>query len=444
MDHLNRTDAERMAFGYCSASSSGCMTRFLLKEIELPADQDYAEQHEARVVLNAAGTVRYLVRATGAAAFLDAHSHPFPGMPHPSETDEWAAQKQYTSLQTPSPGAGLIRIIRSADSRIWASVHTGADTEPHALREIRVHGTEGWEIVVPVNAATRRSQEGARELDHRTLACLGETGLAQTRSLTVGVIGVGGVGSMVVRLLAGVVGSLIIIDPDKLEAHNAPRVWFAGEHSKGSKVLAAKRALRTAFPELKVRTSTDSFPSTRTKELLGEVDFLFVCPDHNAVRYAASRFAAHTFTPLVEVGCGGRARAGVLSALGYHVRLQTPGGPCLACNGLDLSKLEDPSTTEEKKRIGYLEEGDEVAGELAGLTTRAAADAFDVFLRYCTRYAGKPPLHIYGDALHFKTLDLTGSYAAGRECPTCGPAVSGVLRTGGDRILERPVSKAAR
>lgn len=74
----------------------------------------------------------------------------------------------------------------------------------------------------------------------------------------------------------------------------------------------------------------------------------------------------------------------------------------------------------------------------------AKSDAVDVFLRYCTRYASKPPLHIYGDALHFKTLDLTGSYAAGRECPTFGSAVSGVFSAGGDQILERPVSEYAR
>lgn len=79
---------------------------------------------------------------------------------------------------------------------------------------------------------------------------------------------------------------------------------------------------------------------------------------------------------------------GKLSSLGYHVRLQIPGGPCLVCNGLDTSRLEDPSTTETKRANNYVENGQEVAGELACLTTRAAADAVDVFLRYCTGYIG--------------------------------------------------------
>jgi hypothetical protein len=155
---------------------------------------------------------------------------------------------------------------------------------------------------------------------------------------------------------------------------------------------------------------------------LAGVDFLFVCPDHNAVRFSASRFAAANLLPLIEVGCGGKVTEDELSALGYHVRLQVPGGACLCCNGLDVTKLEDPSTSEAKKQYEYIEDGSDIPGELAPLTTRAAADAVDVFLRYCTGYAGTPPLHLYNDSLHLKTLDLTDSYSAQPGCPACGVA----------------------
>lgn len=226
---------------------------------------------------------------------------------------------------------------------------------------------------------------------------------------------------MVVRLLAGIIGSLILVDPDHLEPHNAPRVWFAGERSRGPKVAVAARALRRAFPTIKVVSCAEAFPSRKSTRLLEDADFLFVCPDHNAVRYAAARFAAERMTPLVEVGCGGRTDSNSLTALGYHARLQVPGGPCLACNGLDLSKLEDPSTTSSKRRAGYLDNSDNLAGELGCLTARAAADAVDLFLRYCTQYAGEPRMHIYGDTLNYKTLDLTNSYCPTVGCPICMP-----------------------
>jgi hypothetical protein len=67
------------------------------------------------------------------------------------------------------------------------------------------------------------------------------------------------------------------------------------------------------------------------------------------VRYGTAREAACHMTPLVSaVGCGGKRSGGVLHALGYQVRLQISGGPCLPCNGPDLRELEDPATTTYK------------------------------------------------------------------------------------------------
>ena len=97
LQHLSGHE-ERMAFGYCSASRSAQGTRLLLRTVELPRDHEYAAQHPAGVVLGAAATIPYLLRAKGAAAMLDAHSHPFAEVPIPSRTDDEAAKHQYTSL----------------------------------------------------------------------------------------------------------------------------------------------------------------------------------------------------------------------------------------------------------------------------------------------------------------------------------------------------------
>jgi molybdopterin/thiamine biosynthesis adenylyltransferase len=434
--HLTGTTAERMAFGYCSLITSDAVQRFVLHELALPNDREYSVQHSAGVRLGAVDAVPYLIRARGAGAFLDVHAHPSCVDPRPSRTDDEAAGRQLEALQGPAPGSALVRMIVSADTRIWAAVHSRVADRPGRVSEVQVHGPRGGELIIPTNSERRECS--AREIDSRTLACLGETRLSLTRSLTVGVIGVGGVGSMVARLLAGVVGQLILVDPDKLEPHNVPRLWFAGWRNRGSKALAARRSLQRSFPELKVQASTTAFPSAAATRALNRADSLFVCPDSNTVRWAASRFAAERLMPMVEVGCGGRARSGVLSALGYHVRLQVPGGPCLACNGLDLSKLEDPSTTAAKKKAGYIEDTDEIPGELACLTTRAAADAVDVFLRYWTGYAGRAPVHLYGDSLRLKTLDLSVNYSSRIDCPVCGSSAGELCRQA-PVILRKPL-----
>ena len=74
-----------------------------------------------------------------------------------------------------------------------------------------------------------------------------------------------------------------------------------------------------------------------------------------------------------------------------------------------------------KRNAGYIKNGAEVAGELACLTTRAAADAVDVFLRYYTGYAGPPPLHVF-TVTHsiLRRLIYQKAFGRRRECPTCG------------------------
>ena len=314
----------------------------------------------------------------------------------------------------------MLRIITSRDGHIWAAVHSSGLEREQSLHEIRIHGPGGIRILRPINAPATAGPV-LRAMDSRNLAVLGEESLATMRRLHIAVIGLGGVGSMVARLTASLAARLILIDPDDhLEPHNAPRVWYAGAASRGAKATVAKRALKRAFPDLKVTARVAAFPTGATVSLVRQADFIFVCPDHNAVRDATSRIAAAEMLPLIEVGCGGRMDEGRLIALGYHVRLQIPGGPCLACNGLDTSRLEDPETTREKRSLGYIEDGVEVVGELGCLTTRAASDAVDVMIRYWTRYAGPPPSHLYVDALRLKSLDLSHSFTSRTECPICG------------------------
>lgn len=417
--HLTGHAAERMAFGYCAASRSDRGLRLLLREVDLPRDHEYATQHQAGVVLGAAETIPYLLRAKGVAALLDAHSHPFAEVPSPSHTDDGAARHQYTSLQAVAPGAALLRIIISRDGQIWAAVHTSELQRGQSLQEIRIHSPGGVRILRPFNAPATASP-ALRSIDSRNLAVLGDESLAKMRRLHIAVIGLGGVGSMVARLTASLAARLILIDPDELDQSGTPRLWYAGAASRGPKVTVAKRALKRAFPDLKVTARVEAFPAPETISLIQQADLIFACPDHLAVRDTASRIAAAEVLPLIEVGCGGRMDEGRLSSLGYHVRLQIPGGPCLACNGLDTSRLEDPDTTRAKRSLGYIEDGGEVAGELGCLTTRAASDAVDVLIRYWTGYAGPPPLHLYVDALRLKSLDLSPSYGSRAECPVCG------------------------
>jgi molybdopterin/thiamine biosynthesis adenylyltransferase len=236
----------------------------------------------------------------------------------------------------------------------------------------------------------------------------------------------------------------MLVDPDRIEAHNAPRLHFYSLGDVGSnKAAVARREILRAFPESSVLASAERFPGTESMAFLKRADVIICCPDHNAVRYSAAREAARFLKPLIEIGCGGRRKEGAISALGYHVRLQVPGGVCLACNGLDLSSLEDPASTAMKRRLGYFDDAKLTPGELMSLTTRAASDGVELFLRYVTGYAAPTSRHLYCDALRLQCCDLTSSYTPRPGCPLCCDGNESIVARGDGqeedaRILPSP------
>ena len=290
----------------------------------------------------------------------------------------------------------------------------------------------------PVNADVLDGEFCLHDL--RTAAVLGSGSVASIRGLRVAVIGVGGVGSSVIAQLRGYVDDISIIDPDVVEIHNAPRLYHYVDGDAGvPKVEIQEREVRRSFPDCRVRALRAAFPSAESMELFKRADVIFCCPDHNAVRYAAAMAGARYMKPIIEVGCGGKRADERIVALGYHVRLQVPGEACLACNGLDLSELEDPESLEMKRRAGYVADGDLIAGELMPLTTRAAADAVDLFFRYVSGYAGAVPRHLYFDALRLQTLDVTDAYSSNRACTLCGSTDAGIQSAGDLLAIDQQV-----
>lgn len=432
MSHFAATRFERMAFAYCGENAAGGRLQHLMRELDLCDDSDYRQQSGAFVSLPARSTVTRILRAREHATFVDMHSHPFAEMPWPSGTDEEGARQQIRCLRDLAPETRLLRMIVAGSGRVWAATTATNNLAWRPLRSIRVLGAGGWRFVTPVNV----SDTGAaafEERDARTREVVGDSGTALLRGLDILVIGCGGTGSGVARLLAGYVGGITLCDPDRIEAHNSPRLHFFAAGDEGRfKADVAAREIARAFPDCAVQAITDSFPSPRSMAALKRADFVFCCPDHPAPRFAAARESARYAVPLIEVGCGGRREDGVISALGYHVRLQLPGYPCLACNGLDLSQLEEQSSTEMKRHIGYLNDGSTVAGELMPLTTRAAADAVEVFLRYSTGYAAPVPYNLYYDALNLKSIDVSASYSSRLGCTLCGEGA--MMASAGDRL----------
>lgn len=429
--HMGEAMSERMGFGYCGVAGSARERRYLVREMDLPDDSEYANQNEVHVSLRAEYAARRAVRARDCRAFLDVHSHPFSLEPAPSWTDQMNAVRQHEALRVWRRGLPLIRMIYGAGGAVWAGIQHSPGGPVKPVDDIEIAGPDKLIRVRPCNAALLPATLD-RPFDLRTREVMGDAGVAALRQLRVAVIGLGGTGSVVARLLAGAgVGELCCIDGDVIEAHNAPRLWYYTADSESEpKAVVARREILRAFPDLRVEAVTEHFPASRAQRALSAASVVICCVDQRPVRYALACWCVKRLVPLVDVGCGGRKENGRMVALGYQVRLQAPGGPCLVCNGLDTRDLEDPETTGMKRRMRYIVGGEEVAGELAVLTTRAGADAVDVVLRYVTGYVPGVPTHVRGEMLNFRTIDAGDAYPSRAECSLCGTGPNSIRGTG--------------
>jgi molybdopterin/thiamine biosynthesis adenylyltransferase len=434
--HFAGSNAERMAFGYCGSIRTEDETQFLVQSVDLPGESEYRHQGAAGVSLKAEHVIPRVMQARTHAALVDGHSHPFTSRPSPSGTDDVGAQRQFRVLRDLAPGTALIRMISGCGGSVWAEVSPPGKLCWSPVTKIVILGREGRREVVPINSPRPTDRRQLAVQDARTAAVLGKDATARVRTLKVLVIAAGGVGSAVIAQLRGYVDDITVVDPDVVEPHNAPRLYHYVSGDEGRpKVEIHAREIQRSFPSTRVRAICGRFPEGPTLDAFKRADAVFCCPDYNLVRYNAAQFGVRFFKPVIEVGCGGKAWEGQIVALGYHVRLQVPGDICLACNGLDLTDLEDPSSSEMKRRAGYVIGGDLVLGELMPLTTRAAADAVDLFFRYVTGYARPVPRHLYYDALRLVTIDATTAYHPQPLCSLCGED-SATLAGAGDALSE--------
>jgi len=130
---------------------------------------------------------------------------------------------------------------------------------------------------------------------------VGAVGQARLRASTVGVIGAGGLGVPVLQYLAGAgVGTLVIIDSDRLESSNLHRqTWYALADCGTPKATLAAARIAALNPEVAVRAETQRLDAMNATQLLAGCDVLVDCTDNFASKFLLNDIAHSLGVPLV-------------------------------------------------------------------------------------------------------------------------------------------------
>ena len=266
----------------------------------------------------------------------------------------------------------------------------------------------------------------------RNVRALGEGGQRRIQAVTVGVVGLGGLGSMVVEQMARLgVEEFVLVDPDTVEASNLPRLVGAYDHHIGKpKVdVVCEHLWRSTPSTITVETHAERVQTC--VEVLDRCDVVIGCVDTVTARSFCNEYAVKQLQYYLDVGVRiDTADEQAVSKTGY-IHLVAPGSTacfdCLGRHDQDAARLEQlsPAEREAEYERGYLDD-DDLAPEPAviHLNGICTSKAVSVIVDLVTGSA--PPDFIrYEDHVHEMTELVT---EASDSCPTCG--ADGVLGVG--------------
>ncbi|WP_395374925.1 ThiF family adenylyltransferase [Marinicella sp. W31] len=148
-------------------------------------------------------------------------------------------------------------------------------------------GYQAWKqkkLPVHVPAIDSEIQRYSRQL---ALPGFGHTEQSQLKQAKVLIVGAGGLGSpCAMYLAASGVGTLVLVDDDRVELSNLHRQVIHNENQLGvEKVLSARHYLQQLNSEINVEAVVDKLSADNIHELLDGVDLVIDGSDNMATRY---------------------------------------------------------------------------------------------------------------------------------------------------------------
>ncbi|MBL8776059.1 MAG: ThiF family adenylyltransferase [Acidimicrobiales bacterium] len=356
-----------------------------------------------------------------------------------SSADRASQERGYPALLDilgGQPVVGAVFAVASAAGDVWLP-----DRSRHPLDRVVVSGTT--RLLITPNLRDVDTCEG----DYTRQALLfGDRGQELLRRATVVVVGCGGIGSILVELLARLgVGHLIVIDDDVVEPTNLPRwvgarrldamewltrdgrpAWVRriGRRFARPKVNVAARIAKRANKRCEVTRINGDVSHEDVARTLTGADYIFLAADSFRARLVVNAVAFQYGIPAVQLGAKVAVRKadGAITDVFSVVRPFGPETGCLWCNNLipPTRLAEEAVGVEQAGRQRYVDDPDVAAPSVVTINSVAASHAVNEFMFHIT---GLPRAH--AGTNYFRALPITGEVEyttprQGPECSECG------------------------
>ena len=295
-DALISGPAERCALFFASHTlRADGTTRLLVREIQFPTADDYSRQG----LLEAELRPDFVARATKFArrqdyAIVFVHSHPGPDAPRFSTVDSAGEKVLAGFLAHRHPGPAHAALVVSGGGVCGRRLGTDEYMRVVTLGPTRNVLFDAAIVDTPVS-----------EFADRQVRAIGVAGQVAIERLRIGIVGLGGTGSVVAQQLVHLgVRDFVLIDPDVLEATNLNRVasatWLDIDSPKveiAGRYIPIIQAGRDCIPEIQ----GDVVSASVARELQN-VDVMFGCTDSHGSRAVLQQVSYQYMVPCIDMG----------------------------------------------------------------------------------------------------------------------------------------------
>ena len=372
--------------------------RLVAREVHLANDGvDYVPGKRGYRMLKAEFIQSRILRARDRRlAYLAIHNHGGTDSVAFSSDDMASHERGYPALLDIARGmpVGALVLARSAVAGdLW---FPGGARAPLSHATVISHRRR---LLFPM-PETKAAAVGMYDRQSRLFGDAGQELLRRTR---VGIVGLGGAGSILAELLARLgVGEFVLADPDKADVTNLPRLiaarrrdavvpsWvprFIADRLRRPKVDLAVRNISRANRTARIDAMARDFLHEDVAARFKDCDFLFLAADTMGARLLFNAIVHQYGIPGIQVGAKiPVAEDGAVGNVFCVSRMVTPEQGCLWCNGLiNPGRLQDEAVPEATKRgYAYVDDPGVVAPSVVTMNAIACAHAADDFLFHMT------------------------------------------------------------
>lgn len=385
--------------------------RLLVDSIHLPAADEYEVRSDTHVRPCGAFRLPWEKRARREGlALVYAHSHPCElGEPQFSAVDDAAEGPLALYAAERVPAVPHLSVIIGVDGCRARVLGGGAPAEV-------------WEIGLRVIRHFPAESSAVTMRYDRQVRAFGEDGQRAIQALRVGIVGLGGTGSIVAQQLAYLgIRRFLLIDPETLEESNLNRVVGAVRSDIGQpKATVAARMIWRIVKDAAIEAVQGDVLERAIGKLLTTVDFIFCCTDGHGSRFFINQLAYQYFIPCIDMGVVITPQGGRVVHFGGRVQMLAPGLGCLVCRDGTLSADQvrwDLSGVRQRTADPYFSEATDIKQpSVISLNSQAAGQAVTMFL---AAVAGIP-MEVRSQAIRGIQGDVRALEAAPREnCVNC-------------------------